>query len=109
MAMLRIILVYDVYNGNHNVIGVANSYKAAIDCILTNGYNFFICRDEAYDICTPATDEEIKDIYNQIGMNLDEMLTPRKYNYIPKEEYDDVYRIDVNNQYSQSEEDTLSR
>ena len=53
------------------------------------------------------TRDEVKDIYSQIGMDLDEMLKPVKYNFIKKEEYDDCYRIDVNNKYPQSEEDTL--
>ncbi len=92
-----------------------NHRNNAIDLFTVSGdFELFkqtMLYDRYFEWFTPGiTEDEVKDIYNQIGINLDEMLTPRQYNYIPKEEYDDVYRIDVNNRYSNStEEDTLTR
>ena len=91
---------------------VYNQGNGAVDLFTVGGEFKLFKRTSLYDryfewFTSGITKDEVKDIYNQIGMDLDEMLKPVKYNFIKKEEYDDCYRIDVNNQYPQSEEDTL--
>ncbi len=94
---------------------VYNQGNGAVDLFTVGGDLKLFKRTNLYNryfewFTSGITKDEVKDIYNQLGIDLDKMLTPRQYNYIPKEEYDDVYRIDVNNQYTQSEdEDILSK
>ena len=91
---------------------VYNQGNGAVDLFTVGGDLKLFKRTNLYNryfewFTSGITKDEIKDIYNQIGMNLDEMLKPVHYNFIKKEEYDDCYRIDVNNQYPQAEDENI--
>ena len=85
---------------------VYNQGNGAVDLFTVGGDFKLFKRTNLYNryfewFTSGITKEEVKDIYNQTGMDLDEMLKPVQYNFIKKEEYDDCYRIDVNNKYPQ--------
>lgn len=90
-----------------------NQGNRAIDLFTIGGDLKLFKRTNLYNryfewFTSGITKDEVRDIYNQIGMNLDAMLKPRQYNWLPKEEYDDRFRLDVNNKYgSPIKEDTL--
>lgn len=58
-----------VHETNHGMIGVADSYKAAIDCILDWGGELCICTNYDYGICIPLNKEEIKEVYEWDDIN----------------------------------------
>ena len=90
--------VYNQGNGVVDLFSIGGDFKLFKRTNLYNRYFEWFT--------SGITKDEIKDIYSQIGMDLDKMLKPVQYNFTKKEEYDDCYRIDVNNQYP-PEEDTL--
>lgn len=93
---------------------VYNQGNDAVDLFTVGGDFKLFKRTNLYNryfewFTSGITKEEVKNIYNQIGIDLDKMLKPREYSCIPKEEYDDRFRLDVNNEYPQWNVDTLSK